>query len=408
MKKLWTIALLIAGMTACQSSGNKNTQSGEPTETAAEFTDAQTYVSDDGQYRFLVSFKNPENIRVKDLGNGETYDLTITRAASGAKYSDSEGNVFWTKGDGFMWMKNDDLITSGSLLESTFTGNYITNDYLKRNEGYDWVAVKVKRTGKDQLLFQVRSRADKKKPTCTWDEKAFRESDKRYYAYVDNNKILFTFSGDTLSIEAESEAGNNALHFFCSGGASLAGKYFKTDEALDPEQVDPTVFSKVLKLQGIGFNITATRNNGMSEVTISPFGLEIDNRPVTHQVEGSITDAEIEDLNADGSPEILVYSRSDGSGSYGNVLAYSVNNRKSMSDVYFPPVSGNPDLSKGYMGHDEFRVVENYLVQRFPIYNEGDSNAQPTGGIRQITYKLVNGEASRIFEVRDIVHFEGN
>lgn len=290
MKKLWTIALLIAGLTACQPSGNKNTQSSESTETAAEFTDAQTYVSDDGQYRFLVSFKNPENIQVKELSNGKAYELTITPAASGAKYSDSEGNVFWTKGNGFMWMKNDELITSGK----------ITSQNQGKKEG-------------------------------------------------------------------------NA------------------------------VFNKTLELQGIGFNITATRNNGMSEVTISPFGLEIDNRSVTHQMEGSITDAEIEDLNADGSPEVLIYSRSDGSGSYGNVLAYSVNNRKSMSAVYFPPVTENPVLSKGYMGHDEFRIAENTLLQRFPIYNEGDSNAKPTGGIRQITYTLVNGEASRLFEVKDII-----
>ena len=31
------------------------------------------------------------------------------------------------------------------------------------------------------------------------------------------------------------------------------------------------------------------------------------------------------------------------------------------------------------MGHDEFSLVENTLSQRFPIYKEGDTNAEPSG-----------------------------
>ena len=45
------------------------------------------------------------------------------------------------------------------------------------------------------------------------------------------------------------------------------------------------------------------------------------------------------------------------------------------------------------MGHDEFRVVESSLVRRFPVYREGDTNAKPTGGTRQISYELKAGEA---------------
>jgi hypothetical protein len=57
------------------------------------------------------------------------------------------------------------------------------------------------------------------------------------------------------------------------------------------------------------------------------------------------------------------------------------------------------------MGHDEFAMVENTFVQRFPIYNPGDTNAEPTGGTRQIQYKLVDGEASRLFEVDKVVEY---
>jgi len=40
------------------------------------------------------------------------------------------------------------------------------------------------------------------------------------------------------------------------------------------------------------------------------------------------------------------------------------------------------------MGHDEFAVVENRLVRRFPVYQEDDTNAAASGGTRQLQYRL--------------------
>lgn len=65
-----------------------------------------------------------------------------------------------------------------------------------------------------------------------------------------------------------------------------------------------------------------------------------------------------------------------------------------LSIINFPKVTGNPKIDKGYMGHDMFQIVENRLVQRFPIYKEGDSNAQATGGTREVVYKMVKGESA--------------
>jgi hypothetical protein len=57
------------------------------------------------------------------------------------------------------------------------------------------------------------------------------------------------------------------------------------------------------------------------------------------------------------------------------------------------------------MGHDEFAVVENVFVQRFPIYRDGDTNAKPTGGTRQMQYKLVPGEAGWVLKVDRVVEY---
>lgn len=161
-------------------------------------------------------------------------------------------------------------------------------------------------------------------------------------------------------------------------------------------------YNRTLKMQNIGFQVTV---NG-DHLTIQPSGYELDNTIVTKEIVGmSVTNAEIEDLNSDGFPEILIYLNSDGSGSYGTVLAYSSNQNKSMSEISFPSISDNPKANKGYMGHDEFAVVETTLSHRFPIYLDGDTNSKPSGKIRQIHYKLKDGEASRVFVVDKILEF---
>ena len=51
-------------------------------------------------------------------------------------------------------------------------------------------------------------------------------------------------------------------------------------------------------------------------------------------------------------------------------------------------------------------VAEGCLTRRFPIYKPGDSNAKPTGGLRQICYKLKNGEASWILRPTSVLQFD--
>lgn len=161
-------------------------------------------------------------------------------------------------------------------------------------------------------------------------------------------------------------------------------------------------FQKTLSLQNITFKIKASGEGAIQQLSIQPEGLEMDNQGVSHEIDGAVVNAEIEDLNSDGSPELLIYTISAGSGSYGNVIGYSVNNGKSMSQIYFPEISENSEASKGYMGHDEFAIVETSLMRRFPVYKDGDSNSNPTGGTRQIQYKLKDGEASRLFVIEKI------
>lgn len=164
-------------------------------------------------------------------------------------------------------------------------------------------------------------------------------------------------------------------------------------------------FDRTLELQGIRFRVTSATDGSVNTLRIVPAGLEVDDSPIVRPIDGTVTDAEVADLNADGSPEIYVYVTSAGSGSYGSLVAYAANRRKSLSEIYLPPLGEDAAASKGYMGHDEFAVVGRVLVRRFPVYRATDTNAAPTGGTRQLQYRLVPGEAGWILQLDRVVEF---
>ena len=164
-------------------------------------------------------------------------------------------------------------------------------------------------------------------------------------------------------------------------------------------------FSKRLEMQGFAFEVTATNEGSINKLRITPHGLSQQTAPITSEIEGTVSGAEIDDLDANGFPEIYIYVTSAGSGSYGSLVGYAVNRGKSVTPIYLPPVSDSPALSQGYRGHDEFAVVEGTLIQRFPIYRDLDTNARPTGKMRQLQYKLKAGEAGWVLRLDRSMEF---
>jgi hypothetical protein len=172
-----------------------------------------------------------------------------------------------------------------------------------------------------------------------------------------------------------------------------------------PIQDSSSQFSKSLSLQGITYQVNAIGNGSLQQLTIIPSGLSLINDTIKQESE-PIVAAEIEDLDKDGFPELLIYTQSAGSGSYGHVIGYSPNKGKSLSQINFPDLAKGSKESIGYMGHDSFSIVESSLARRFPIYVTNDNNAKATGKIRQLQYKLKNGEASKQFVLVGSMEFD--
>jgi hypothetical protein len=166
-----------------------------------------------------------------------------------------------------------------------------------------------------------------------------------------------------------------------------------------PQPTLQSPFDRSLALQGVTFRVASANRGSINRLEITPSGLAVDNSPIVRDIDGTVSGAEVADLNADGSPELYVYVTSAGSGSYGSLVAYSANRRKSLSEIHMAPITDDAKASDGYMGHDQFAVVENTLARRFPIYRAGDTNAAPTGGTRQLHYRLWPGEASWVLRL---------
>jgi hypothetical protein len=172
----------------------------------------------------------------------------------------------------------------------------------------------------------------------------------------------------------------------------------KRDELTAPNQC-------VLGDGNAGFKLHATSGSSLNSLTITPFGLETEHATLSLELDGTAYLAELADLDSNGWPELYVYAISSGSGSYGSLTAFAVNGGKSATPIYLPPINSDPAASEGYQGHDEFRVVENRLVRRYPVYKYTDTNAEPSGGTRQLQYRLVAGEAGWQLDVDRIANY---
>lgn len=162
-------------------------------------------------------------------------------------------------------------------------------------------------------------------------------------------------------------------------------------------------YQRTLELQGIRFQVHTSGSGSQRQLTITTTGTRRAIPPIHQVINGSVVNAQVADLNSNSQPELYVFVQGAGSGSYGELVAYSVNNGRSLTPITLPEL--DTTLAQGYRGHDKFEIVEGCLVRRFPIYKPNDPNAHASGGERQICYKLKAGEAGWILQPSSVLKF---
>ena len=133
-------------------------------------------------------------------------------------------------------------------------------------------------------------------------------------------------------------------------------------------------------------NKTPDRNT----LTIRPIGFKSEAREASLEIKARVLSAEIDDLNNDGFPEVVIFIV-DPKGTK-SLFCISSKENERMEPIFFPDITDDMRLSKGYRGQDEFKLVEGILFRKFPIFELDTAIKQPTNKVRQILYRVIPGE----------------
>lgn len=172
---------------------------------------------------------------------------------------------------------------------------------------------------------------------------------------------------------------------------------------LRPQPDQDKVLLETLDDGAVKFEIYGRTLSSLDTLMIAPSGFEIVNDTTNLPIDGHLTAAFMGDINQDDYTEFYLVATSAGSGSYATLYAYASYRNKSFGPIYYPEL--DTALLIGYMGHDEYVIENNKLLRKFPVYLDGDTNAQPSGGERVIEFELIRGEASFILRGKE---YEGS
>jgi hypothetical protein len=144
-----------------------------------------------------------------------------------------------------------------------------------------------------------------------------------------------------------------------------------------------------LKIGKVGYHVKCFNKSAeKNELSVKPEGFDNSAREMDFFIKGRLAKVEIDDLNNDGYPDLVVYLYTGDEGVIGMVYAFMSVENKSISPAVLPDVMLDGKIKEGYKGHDQFSLLEGMLMQKFPIYKSGDDKDKPTGGTRVIQYQI--------------------
>ena len=114
-----------------------------------------------------------------------------------------------------------------------------------------------------------------------------------------------------------------------------------------------------MKLGNIGFKLVCSnKNEDKNFVTVSPIGFGSGARDVSFEVKGRIRKAEVDDLNNDFYPDMVMYVYTNDPNDKGTVVGISSIKNETLAGIGFPDIVDDPKLRTGYKGFDTFMLME--------------------------------------------------
>jgi hypothetical protein len=148
-----------------------------------------------------------------------------------------------------------------------------------------------------------------------------------------------------------------------------------------------------MKIGKAGYKVLCNnKSETKNSVSITPIGFQNTARDVMFEIKGRILKAEVDDLNNDVFPDLVLYVYEPGDKGKGSVVGISSVNNENFAPISFPDIVNDPKLRNGYTGFDSFLLMEGTLMRRFPLYSTDSTGSKPTGMMRQIQYRVQKDE----------------
>lgn len=156
-------------------------------------------------------------------------------------------------------------------------------------------------------------------------------------------------------------------------------------------QVPARRYDSSMKIGKVGYKVTCSnRNPEKNSINISPIGFDNSVRDFSFEIKGRILRAEVDDVNRDNFPDLVLYVYYGDTLNKGNVICVSSDGNNNVLPIGFPDIIDDPKLKEGYRGFDEFLLMEGILTRRFPLFTTDSTGSKPTGKTRQVMYRVVS------------------
>jgi len=115
-----------------------------------------------------------------------------------------------------------------------------------------------------------------------------------------------------------------------------------------------TKYDSTMKIGKAGYRISClNRSPEKNVLNIRPIGFKSDSREASIELKARVFGAEIDDLNNDGFPDLIIFIE-DAAGKKSIFPICSQDNER-IAPILFPDIYNDMELSKGYRGKDEYK-----------------------------------------------------
>ncbi|GMV77481.1 MAG: hypothetical protein AMXMBFR79_06160 [Chitinophagaceae bacterium] len=153
-----------------------------------------------------------------------------------------------------------------------------------------------------------------------------------------------------------------------------------------------TKFDSTLKIGKTGYRvICSNKPNKKNNLRVALIGFEENKEDLNIDIKGQVTGAEIDDLNKDGFPDLVVYIVTDNEKNQGTVFAITSNENKTIAPIIFPSLMDNEKYRTGYTGNDVFKLLNGTLTHKFTVTDNTNAATQAIVA-RQLLYNVVKSD----------------